>query len=64
MCSRPRAWRANWAGADPLILGGDLNLRPRQHPGFFEALEERYGLAAAHRPALARPPARAAGSSW
>jgi endonuclease/exonuclease/phosphatase family metal-dependent hydrolase len=34
-----------WAGAAPLILGGDLNLRPRQHPGFFEALEKRHGLA-------------------
>ncbi len=35
----------DWAGAAPLILGGDLNLRPREHPGFFEALEKRYELA-------------------
>jgi endonuclease/exonuclease/phosphatase family metal-dependent hydrolase len=36
---------SDWAGAVPLLLGGDLNLRPREHPGFFEALEERHGLA-------------------
>jgi endonuclease/exonuclease/phosphatase family metal-dependent hydrolase len=34
-----------WAGLDPLILGGDLNLRPRHSPGAFRALEERFGLA-------------------
>jgi endonuclease/exonuclease/phosphatase family metal-dependent hydrolase len=34
-----------WAGADPLIFGGDLNLRPAERPGAFRALEERYGLA-------------------
>lgn len=35
----------DWARDDPLILGGDLNLRPRQRPGAFRELEERYGLA-------------------
>lgn len=35
-----------FAGDDPLILGGDLNLRPSQHAGAFEELERRYGLAA------------------
>jgi endonuclease/exonuclease/phosphatase family metal-dependent hydrolase len=39
------ATATEWAGDDPLILGGDLNLRPRQSPGAFRALEERYGLA-------------------
>ena len=34
-----------WAGADPLIFGGDLNLRPAERPAAFRALEERYGLA-------------------
>jgi endonuclease/exonuclease/phosphatase family metal-dependent hydrolase len=34
-----------WAGADPLIFGGDLNLRPAERPSAFHALEERYGLA-------------------
>jgi endonuclease/exonuclease/phosphatase (EEP) superfamily protein YafD len=34
-----------WAGADPLIFGGDLNLRPAERPAAFQALEERYGLA-------------------
>jgi endonuclease/exonuclease/phosphatase family metal-dependent hydrolase len=35
----------DWAGAAPLILGGDLNIRPRQHPGFFDEVEQRFGLA-------------------
>jgi endonuclease/exonuclease/phosphatase family metal-dependent hydrolase len=34
-----------WAGPDPLIFGGDLNLRPAERPSAFRALEERYGLA-------------------
>lgn len=33
-----------WAGPDPLVLGGDLNLRPRRDPGPFELLRERFGL--------------------
>ena len=34
-----------WAGADPLLFGGDLNLRPESCPGLFEALAARFGLA-------------------
>ena len=33
-----------WAAGDPLVFGGDLNLRPRQSPGAFVALRERFGL--------------------
>jgi len=34
-----------FAGADPLILGGDLNLRPAQHAHAFAEVERRFGLA-------------------
>jgi endonuclease/exonuclease/phosphatase family metal-dependent hydrolase len=34
-----------WAGADPLVFGGDLNLRPRADPEVFERLRDRFGLA-------------------
>lgn len=34
----------DWAGADPLVFGGDLNLRPREDPATFEWLHERFGL--------------------
>ena len=34
-----------WAGGDPLVFGGDLNLRPRSEPDVFEHLRERFGLA-------------------
>lgn len=34
-----------WAGADPLVFGGDLNLAPRSSPTIFAELEERFGLA-------------------
>ena len=40
-----------WAGDSPLLFGGDLNLRPAEDPGTFEALRERFGLTA--------PPTRA-----
>jgi endonuclease/exonuclease/phosphatase family metal-dependent hydrolase len=36
---------AGWEPRVPLILGGDLNLRPREHPWAFEELRERFGLA-------------------
>jgi endonuclease/exonuclease/phosphatase family metal-dependent hydrolase len=36
---------ARWAGDDPLVFGGDLNLRPRSEPEVFAHLEERFGLA-------------------
>jgi len=38
-----------WAAGAPLILGGDLNLRPRESTAFGE-LERRYGLAPATGP--------------
>lgn len=34
-----------FAGADPLIFGGDLNLRPEREPRPFAELSERFGLA-------------------
>ena len=34
-----------WAGALPLIFGGDLNLRPGHDPEPFELMRERFGLA-------------------
>jgi endonuclease/exonuclease/phosphatase family metal-dependent hydrolase len=39
-----------WAGDAPLLLGGDLNLRPAQDPGIFERLREELGLAAPTAP--------------
>jgi endonuclease/exonuclease/phosphatase family metal-dependent hydrolase len=33
-----------WSGDDPLVFGGDLNLRPAAEPETFELLEERFGL--------------------
>jgi endonuclease/exonuclease/phosphatase family metal-dependent hydrolase len=35
---------AGWSGDDPLVFGGDLNLRPAGEPETFELLEERFGL--------------------
>ena len=32
-----------WSGGSPLVLGGDLNLRPRES-AVFEVLDRRYGL--------------------
>lgn len=39
-----------WAGDSPLLLGGDLNLRPGEDPYIFEELERRFGLAGATGP--------------
>jgi endonuclease/exonuclease/phosphatase family metal-dependent hydrolase len=33
-----------WAGEAPLILGGDLNLRPQENPAAFARLREDFGL--------------------
>jgi endonuclease/exonuclease/phosphatase family metal-dependent hydrolase len=33
-----------WAAGSPLLLGGDLNLRPAEHPEVFEVLREELGL--------------------
>ena len=43
-----RAARAatEFAGAAPLLFGGDLNLRPAEQPAVFERLREDFGLAA------------------
>jgi endonuclease/exonuclease/phosphatase family metal-dependent hydrolase len=39
-----------WAGAAPLLFGGDLNLRPAENPEAFELLRDRFGLAGATAP--------------
>lgn len=41
---------AEWAGASPLVFGGDLNLRPAENPEVFERLREDFGLAAPTAP--------------
>jgi endonuclease/exonuclease/phosphatase family metal-dependent hydrolase len=33
-----------WAGDDPLLFGGDLNLRPAETPGVFAELRDRFGF--------------------
>jgi hypothetical protein len=33
-----------WSGSDPLILGGDFNLRQRSSAELFDELERRFGL--------------------
>jgi endonuclease/exonuclease/phosphatase family metal-dependent hydrolase len=33
-----------WSGREPLVFGGDLNLRPRAQPEPFALLKERFGL--------------------
>ncbi len=33
-----------WSGSDPLVFGGDLNLRPKRSPEPFALLGERFGL--------------------
>jgi endonuclease/exonuclease/phosphatase family metal-dependent hydrolase len=33
-----------WSGVDPLVFGGDLNLRPGRNPLAFTELRERFGL--------------------
>ena len=35
-----------WEPDAPLVLGGDMNLRPREHPWAFAELRDRFGLAA------------------
>jgi endonuclease/exonuclease/phosphatase family metal-dependent hydrolase len=39
------ATAADWAGNDPLVLGGDFNMRPRYNARLFKDLGERFGLA-------------------
>jgi endonuclease/exonuclease/phosphatase (EEP) superfamily protein YafD len=38
------ALAVDWAGAAPLIFGGDLNLRVTRQPEVFAELERRHGL--------------------
>jgi endonuclease/exonuclease/phosphatase family metal-dependent hydrolase len=33
-----------WSGADPLIFGGDMNVRPARDPAVFDELRERFEL--------------------
>jgi endonuclease/exonuclease/phosphatase family metal-dependent hydrolase len=40
-----------WAEGEPLVLGGDFNLRPRRQPEPFARLRERFGLAPPTDPA-------------
>lgn len=35
---------SKWAGAAPLVFGGDLNLRPGKQPRTFERLREEFGM--------------------
>jgi endonuclease/exonuclease/phosphatase family metal-dependent hydrolase len=41
---------STWAGDAPLLVGGDLNLRPAESPALFDELRERFGLAAPTAP--------------
>ena len=34
-----------WDADAPLVVGGDMNLRPREHPWAFDELRDRFGLA-------------------
>jgi endonuclease/exonuclease/phosphatase family metal-dependent hydrolase len=34
-----------WSGTDPLVFGGDFNLRPHRRPEPFAVLRDRFGLA-------------------
>lgn len=33
-----------WSAGDPLVFGGDLNVRPKRTPAPFDTLRERFGL--------------------
>ena len=58
--ARAAAEAAAWfSGDDPLIFGGDLNLRPAHDPEVFAELHERFGLGDPTGPEADRPPARA-----
>jgi endonuclease/exonuclease/phosphatase family metal-dependent hydrolase len=47
---RAAAQALDWAGDDPLILGGDINVQPRQEPEMFERLREHLGVASPTAP--------------
>jgi endonuclease/exonuclease/phosphatase family metal-dependent hydrolase len=44
--SRAAALASEWAAGDPLVFGGDLNLRPADHRAAFDDLRVRFGLGA------------------
>ncbi len=44
--SHAAALTTGWAGRDPLVFGGDLNLRPAAHRAAFDDLRDHFGLAA------------------
>ena len=52
------AHAVEWSGGDPLVFGGDTNLRPARTPAAFIELRERFGLGDAHGAARDRPPPR------
>lgn len=41
---RAAATAVEWAGADPLVLGGDFNIRPERSAFVFDQLERDHGL--------------------
>jgi hypothetical protein len=41
---RAAAQAVEWSAGDPLVFGGDLNLRPARNPEPFVLLRERFGL--------------------
>jgi endonuclease/exonuclease/phosphatase family metal-dependent hydrolase len=41
---RAAATAVEWSGADPLVFGGDLNLRPASERHVFDELRERFGF--------------------
>jgi endonuclease/exonuclease/phosphatase family metal-dependent hydrolase len=47
---RAAAAAEQWAGDEPLVFGGDFNLRPQESPAAFAELRERFGLAAPTAP--------------
>ena len=42
---RVAALCVEWDPDSPLVVGGDMNLRPREHPWAFAELRDRFGLA-------------------
>jgi endonuclease/exonuclease/phosphatase family metal-dependent hydrolase len=42
---RVAAQCVEWDADSPLVVGGDMNLRPREQPWAFEELQSKYGLA-------------------
>jgi endonuclease/exonuclease/phosphatase family metal-dependent hydrolase len=42
---RAAALAVEWAGGAPVVLGGDLNLRPARERAAFDELRDRFGLA-------------------